>query len=501
MRGSKVKFLVESMAFESGRAPSYCQLCEERWPYFQLMQSTGDREIQGRICGKCELQVRTNKWATMDLAGRDEVGESWISEKDVTRTKKFQNKGSKWNALGTHIVKARKEMDLEQPYIMVNQIISKGEVGVVPGEVGDPTSSSTSPRIRRTKKQKRSEVLRRANEMVMAFAQAVLCVGASARVFEQAGERMIGNVKTYQDYRQAAYKYEMAIGTEEEDACEEVMDRCEEAVHQVQEYTTAQDAGEQQTSYLKALDFVDEITDGIRIYNVCRAKKGGGCGTCGLAFPSKLWFQKGKPGGSRLGGPLGKKWNWKCELMWEYLMEEAVLRPESPSGKWFNEMKDEHGEDIAEWPRVGCGAGFHAFSNGPSMVVEFKVPGDDTEEWLAFMSERLPPELDDAIKGNNLEAFRQASMKMTAEDVYKMIPVRFPMTHAYTKDGKVLPGVAKYPIDAWEKDSAPFMSVKAWAKFCMLVAEKDMTNLHSVMEVCKKFVPFEEQLSDVEEEC
>ncbi len=47
-------------------------------------------------------------------------------------------------------------------------------------------------------------------------------------------------------------------------------------------YRTCGDKPEElQVQYLKALDFADEITDYIRIYNVCRAKDYNGC-TCGL---------------------------------------------------------------------------------------------------------------------------------------------------------------------------------------------------------------------------
>ena len=121
---------------------------------------------------------------------------------------------------------------------------------------------------------------------------------------------------------------------------------------------------------------------------------------------------------------------------------------------------------------------------------------------MAFMSERLPPELDGIIKGNNLAAFREAAMEITEEDVFRMIGwsgpmklpmIRTPMRLPRSRHGTVIQGEAKYPIDpSWAPE--PFMSVKSWAKFCMLVADKDLDNLQSVMTVCWEFVPPEERL-------
>eukprot|EP00974_Lingulodinium_polyedra_P067835 6567083-Lingulodinium_polyedra.AAC.1 len=55
------------------------------------------------------------------------------------------------------------------------------------------------------------------------------------------------------------------------------------------------------------------------------------------------------------------------------------------------------------------------------------------------------------------------------------------MTHNYPE----FPCIAKYPVDAWGEVGAPCMTTKSWAKLCMKVAEKDLSNLQNVFEVAK----------------
>ena len=161
----------------------------------------------------------------------------------------------------------------------------------------------------------------------------------------------------------------------------------------------------------------------IRVYNVC-TQEDWQYGKCGLAFPSKLWWRKGK--GSRFGdlqddpGMTGSmKWSYKCSCEWGYLKEEAELKPGSPAAEWYNEVQGEYGEDFNVWPRFGCKQGFRAFANGASCVMELKV-GD---KWQAFVSERLPPQLDDALKGRNYECFKGACARLTPREIYNALPM------------------------------------------------------------------------------
>ena len=86
-------------------------------------------------------------------------------------------------------------------------------------------------------------------------------------------------------YREGAFQESDELGA--------VTDRYNSLLKEViekQRYQTAKSSNDQ-LSVIKALDFADDFagSDGIRCYNVCRAKNGER--TCGLAYPAKLWWQ------------------------------------------------------------------------------------------------------------------------------------------------------------------------------------------------------------------
>ena len=118
------------------------------------------------------------------------------------------------------------------------------------------------------------------------------------------------------------------------------------------------------------------------------------------------------------------------------------------------------------------------------MVMELKIGG----EYKAFMSERLPEALDDAIKKKNYNAFNKACKAMTPQEIYDSLPMCFPMTHVIQVNGKPFRGVARYPLAEWEREGMPVMTKLCWAKFCMKIAEKDFTNLEHVFRVAEKIV-------------
>jgi hypothetical protein len=203
-----------------------------------------------------------------------------------------------------------------------------------------------------------------------------------------------------------------------------------------------------------------------------------------LAFPSKLWWQKGI--GTRFESlkndaafTTSRKWSYKCLCEWGYLAEEAHLKPDSEAARWFAELSREYGSDFNRWPRIGCEQGFRPFANGASCVVELKI-GD---EWKAFVSERMPPALDDEIKGRNYQYFQRACERITPQDLYDALPMCFPMTHQLMLNGTVFRGIARYPIKLWEAQGQPMMTQKCWAKFCMKIAANDLTNLESLFRV------------------
>ena len=211
----------------------------------------------------------------------------------------------------------------------------------------------------------------------------------------------------------------------------------------------------------------------MRLFNVCRAKSGwnieDGCaGTCGLAYPSKLWRQPNK-----------SRWKWVCSVDWSALVTAAEQQPTEQLVGWVKDLTERYGDDCARWPSIGCGANFKPWKKGHSMVVELRL-SDGT--WTAFISDRIPSELDDAIKGKKAEFF-DAMNGMSPEELQSLIPMDFTMTHP--QEG--FPMVAMYPIDEWEKAGEPWMSVSSWAKLCMRVANKNLTSLQSIMEVAKKY--------------
>eukprot|EP00974_Lingulodinium_polyedra_P092914 9002264-Lingulodinium_polyedra.AAC.1 len=77
------------------------------------------------------------------------------------------------------------------------------------------------------------------------------------------------------------------------------------------------------------------------------------------------------------------------------------------------------------------------------MVVEMQTRDG---EWLSFVADRLPSQLDDAIKGVKAE-FDVPAQNLTPEDLKDEHPMGFPMTGV----GPDFPCIAKYPVDAWEE--------------------------------------------------
>eukprot|EP00974_Lingulodinium_polyedra_P132774 11223089-Lingulodinium_polyedra.AAC.1 len=70
-------------------------------------------------------------------------------------------------------------------------------------------------------------------------------------------------------------------------------------------------------------------------------------GTCGYAFPQKMWYRF--PG----------LWKYKCPACWEPLVQEAQKKPEEKMpNEWVENLVKEYGDDIKQWPKVGCEANF-----------------------------------------------------------------------------------------------------------------------------------------------
>ena len=79
----------------------------------------------------------------------------------------------------------------------------------------------------------------------------------------------------------------------------------------------------------------------------------------------------------------------------------------------------------------------------------------------------MPEELDGDIKKVHANYFL-AQKDLTADELLDVLPIQFPMTHHFPG----FPGIARYPVDAWEEAGAPMFTVKSWAKLAMKVATK-----------------------------
>ena len=91
------------------------------------------------------------------------------------------------------------------------------------------------------------------------------------------------------------------------------------------------------------------------------------------------------------------------------------------------------------------------------------------------MADRLPVELDDAIKGHHAE-FYMAQKDLTPRELEDILPICFPMTHQLAD----FPGVAKYPIDTWVSEGSPKLTEDGWSDLCMKIALKNLDALHEV---------------------
>ena len=70
------------------------------------------------------------------------------------------------------------------------------------------------------------------------------------------------------------------------------------------------------------------------------------------------------------------------------------------------QMVTNFGPNHLIWPEVGCGSRFIPHAKGASLVVELNSKDG---AWHAFLSERIPPKLDNRIKGTTPSSTRPRS--------------------------------------------------------------------------------------------
>ena len=114
-------------------------------------------------------------------------------------------------------------------------------------------------------------------------------------------------------------------------------------------------------------------------------------------------------------------------MTWPYLIDEAEAKPLSEAAMWARDLEATYGPyEQGRWPEIGCGCGFKAWSGGGSQVVEIEMPNGD---WEAIRAARLPHCIADALKGKVYEAFKKVTSCLSPQQIYDMLPMRFPMTH------------------------------------------------------------------------
>ncbi len=425
-------------------------------PYYKLMQndrkkmkvattyaeSTGEAAktgsaSAGRVCTNCEVLLRREDWERMTEQQRTAAGEDYCDEVRVRKDMKSINKGQTWANTARSLVEARDEVKAEE------QILG----------------------VRVPKKQRNKMILHRAQELAEALVGLLHQSVPVWQAFEAAGDRMFKNSKAWDQLQVAYDKYDEHPTEVNLREVEELEEKWEKS----REYTTLAEKGDQQAAYLKALDFLDHVTENMRLYNVCRAKVGQS-GTCGLAYPSKLWTQT--PG----------KWKFYCRVDWNNLVSASVaLEDGSPLKDWTQRMAARYGDDLEMWPKIGCGAKFLPWARGESMVAEIRL-GDG--RWEAFCADRMPKELDDEIKKVHADFFEAAKF-VNPDELKAVLPASLPMTHVLNDE---LVGIARYPIDKWEMEGQPRITSKGWVKLAMMIASKNMVKLSSVFTCGEKLL-------------
>ena len=285
-------------------------------------------------------------------------------------------------------------------------------------------------------------------------------------------------------------------------------------MHTSQDYDVGVEDGYDIGSYghwklLHALDFGDDVVMGCNVFNMCAL--------CGMAAPSKLWWEKrngttmnpyaieaatGIPAHSflREAGDA----NWKCLVEWGLLdglcqdEEEANVQNKGAT-KMKEDMVNNYSEDWRTLPIVGCGRRkFRPWANGCSTAVEFDEQGlGYPKDFKAMAADRLPEVLDNAEKKAHwmtMKTFMKKSKNVN--DLFKMIPVMLPMTHRLIGPGECeITGISQYPNDKWKAMRQPTMTTSMWYKVVLIVAEahrevvddEQMKELVGLMTTCQKY--------------
>ena len=263
-----------------------------------------------------------------------------------------------------------------------------------------------------------------------------------------------------------------------------------------------------QLELLHALDYNDRLFDDAYLFNVCSE--------CGMTIPSKMWWERQEGSWQRReklqavfpGSVFGKgegKWSYKCLVEWhklecELCHEEEQGTKDGPVKKVYQEMQELWDENVLDWPVVGCGRGFRAYSDGPSMVLSVLTKKDGGEEsWEAMMAERLPQNLDDAVKRTRHISLDTLCNNMDPDKIYRMMPMSFPVSPdnevMVTPPGdwnqaagppKKVCGVVQYPVKQWKECGAHYLSGTSWCKLMMVLGSNN-PEMAEIVEIAESY--------------
>ena len=190
---------------------------------------------------------------------------------------------------------------------------------------------------------------------------------------------------------------------------------------------------------------------------------------CGLYFPAKWWQTDGS-----------KYW---CKVDWNRVKEH-----DPTSFQMYAEIFKT--DNPALMPEVGCGCKFIPWSMGASKILELR---DQQGNWFNLVAARLPVQLDDEIKKVKL-AWHRACGRLSAEDLFKAVPSCFPKLNSLKDHPKLKhlpfqcdwPGMARFDIQAWERQGRPTLEQAGWVALCECIAIKDTTNLGHLITLCSE---------------
>ena len=549
-RGFSAALVLVTMDLRERRL-AQCYQCETDYPFFKLFRSTrqahvdwakkmwGEKEIQVLLCISCEKMERDQEVRRWKQAGID-FHDDYNTEARIKREIKYTSKGDQWFKQ-CKVMKEAKDaviMGRGKAQVRLNQMVTTpgafrdtdvteeevqefvkkgaGKVGLTlrnkiqEGLIKkarleyDPETSvlevttmmrdasltrkffmsSMNPLMKNLVSNMITMLLQNAEEMRKQNKEE----HAMITIFKDTGKDMVKVADMTK-----TYEADLDAGKDVDEAQEKLMEAVDWDI-------VDGETREKQVEYAKAADYEDELCPGMHVFNVCTCMDQWKEKKCGYAFPNKFWLRgayNGKPAqvSEMDGQTVGRKGGWKCRCEWANVEEAAKeLGPNSRAAQWWNELKEVFaGIDRADWPIVGCGQVFKAFSGGASLVIEMETTQKDgSKQWEAFNSERLPWLLENALKKNTVrKCFELASCKLEPAEVMKMLPVRFPMNHIalghhpVTKKEMRFSGVAQYPLSEWEKAGRPMMRQRDWCELVMRISQFDLTELRPLYDVAK----------------